>query len=339
MRVFWPAVAFTAAALPAMAGTPALIATNMPGVAAIAPPPAGFDPLRASQDELETYGFPPRPSPVYRTAYAFWASAMHSARIRIVPVLRDTGFVEGPARHVAAPALPGTLYSKNWSGFVTINGAGGFGGSSITQVSGQFVVPIAEPPFGACGTGYHASSWVGIDGWQNNSPDVLQAGTESDDYCTGGSNQAFYFPWFEWYPANQMQITNLAVGPGDVINVFVKANSATSGFALVQNATTNQYVTVNISPPGGTQLVGSSAEWIVERPSFNNNLSNLANYVTTWISNTGAAIGNAWFNYATPPGGNTPYNVVMVDNGGAPLSVPTGLYPNGMVLNTTGSAR
>ena len=37
------------------------IPTNLPGVKTALAPPDGFDPLAAWDDELATYGFPPRP--------------------------------------------------------------------------------------------------------------------------------------------------------------------------------------------------------------------------------------------------------------------------------------
>jgi hypothetical protein len=38
------------------------------------------------------------------------------------------------------------------------------------------------------------------------------------------------------------------------------------------NYNTDQYVTIGFNAPNGTQLVGDSAEWVVERPTVNGNL-------------------------------------------------------------------
>jgi hypothetical protein len=40
---------------------PHVVPTNLPGVYAFAQPPAGFDPLAASRQDLEAWGYPPRP--------------------------------------------------------------------------------------------------------------------------------------------------------------------------------------------------------------------------------------------------------------------------------------
>ena len=37
------------------------LATNLAGVTTIAAPPAGFNPLNATDQDLEYYGYPPRP--------------------------------------------------------------------------------------------------------------------------------------------------------------------------------------------------------------------------------------------------------------------------------------
>ena len=46
-----------------------------------------------------------------------------------------------------------------------------------TYIYGAFVVPVAQPAFGACNS-VSMSSWVGIDGFNSN--DVFQAGIEAD---------------------------------------------------------------------------------------------------------------------------------------------------------------
>ncbi len=339
-----------AIALPLNAmAAPRLLPTTLPDIATVAAPPAGFDPLRASDADLDAYGFPPRPSKMQGTAYAHWVRMVAGAKIRITPQLRRLHremalpvWVPAPFAP-RAPAvtqssnIPVNDYSRNWSGMVVANGAASLGGSSITQAAGDFNVSIAELPFGTCNTGVHYSTWVGLDGV--NSGDILQAGVEGDAYCTSAGSSAYYYPWMEWFPAGLVQITNLLISPGDIVIVFIAAKSATTGFVLVENATSNQYVVMSPTAPAGTSFKGTSAEWILERPTFGTTISNLANYVRAFISDTGAAVGNTWFNYAYPPAGNSALSVQMLDNGGNLISQSTWLWPNCLDLADAGSAK
>ena len=55
--------AVSAAAAPSDAQAPLahVVPTNFPGVFAFTQPPAGFDPVAASPEELAAWGYPPRP--------------------------------------------------------------------------------------------------------------------------------------------------------------------------------------------------------------------------------------------------------------------------------------
>ena len=58
------------------------LATNLAGVTTIAAPPKGFNPLTASDQDLEYYGFPPRPNEVAAAkALATWQKAMALPRL------------------------------------------------------------------------------------------------------------------------------------------------------------------------------------------------------------------------------------------------------------------
>ncbi|MFY9906438.1 MAG: hypothetical protein WBX02_22325 [Terriglobales bacterium] len=61
-------------------------------------PPAGFDPVTASDNELKQWGFPPRPSEVDTKAYARWKRV--ASLKRITPQLTFTNIYHGPARNV-----------------------------------------------------------------------------------------------------------------------------------------------------------------------------------------------------------------------------------------------
>jgi len=59
------------------------VPTNVAGVHTYATPREGFNPLTATDEELATYGFPPRPDKqADADHYALWERAMGAAKIR-----------------------------------------------------------------------------------------------------------------------------------------------------------------------------------------------------------------------------------------------------------------
>ena len=199
-----------AASLTALAQSPRNLqpnehALNLPGATTIDAPPAGFDPIAASDQDLAYHGFPPRPNQVDQPkAYATWVKAMNHSKTRVVPALDQTTVFHGPAKvqkntnptavESNAGLMPqpsNTMYSSNWSGYVDFSGASSYGSASYYYVVNDMIVPVAEQAFGACTGGWDwGSEWNGIDGW--GSGDVLQAGVEFDAYCSGSTRSSYY---------------------------------------------------------------------------------------------------------------------------------------------------
>src|SRR5208282_4582816 len=120
------------------------IPTNLPGVFTYSAPPAGFDPVAASSDELAAYGLPPRPDKnSVPHAYAAWADAMSASKQRITPILKTTNRYHGP--NVAKGQVEnGAANSYNWSGYVMPTSSTGWGSSNaFTTIISAWVVPVA----------------------------------------------------------------------------------------------------------------------------------------------------------------------------------------------------
>jgi hypothetical protein len=164
-------------------------ALSLPGATTIEAPPAGFDPLTASDEELAYHGFPPRPNQVSEPkAYASWAEAMMHSKTRVTPQLQQTNIFHGPAQlkknantaatqsHPSLSQQPSnTYYSSNWSGYVAFSGATSYSSSSYYYLVNDMVIPRAQQRPGSCTGGWaYGSEWNGIDGWGTG--DVLQAG-------------------------------------------------------------------------------------------------------------------------------------------------------------------
>jgi Peptidase A4 family len=321
--------------------------TNLPGATTIEAPPAGFDPIAASDEELQYHGFPPRPNQANEPkAYATWAKAMKASKTRIVPKLEQTTVFHGPAKpgkaanptavesSLSAPTgkVSNVSYSYNWSGYVDFSGASSYGSTSYYYLVNHMVVPVAQQAFGACtGSWDWGSEWNGIDGWGSN--DVLQAGVEFDAYCSGGYKAAYYSAWYEWYPYGEVRISSLPVTAGDDVFVEVWHTSPTQGYAYLVNYNNNQAVEVGFTAYPGYPLVGNSAEWIAERPSVGGSLATLTNYIMIPFWDAYAYTESYAF-YDI----DEAYPVDMLDNNGAVISYPEYLGLETFVMHDTGSA-
>ena len=333
------------------------VPTNLAGANTFPAPPAGFDAVHAGDDALSEFGFPARPDPFRaRAAYTAWARLISGAKTRVMPVLKILPSRHRPMMAAASPrggpragGVTGdsaghqfnTGYSSNWSGEVLNDSATSYGYGSFFAIWGQFNVPVAVQQYGVCtnGTEYSAT-WVGMDGGFGISPDVVQAGTESDATCFSGFTTPDYYAWYEWYPSYSVAISNFSVSPGQDIDVEVAANSSTSASMFMTNETTNQYVSITFYAPRGTAFVGNTAEWIVERPEVSSALATLTNYGIQYMTSTVSLVSGR----SSPVWGGAgafeiPLTLVTMLQNNAAISVPFPLGFDGLVVTATGAAQ
>jgi hypothetical protein len=305
-------------------------------------PPAGFNALAASNNELQRYGFPPRPDKKKDpSAYAFWTTLVTLPAKRVIPKQQATTLYNGPAMITSISQTPhnfmptGTT-TKNWSGYANVAADGHYPfRPNNTYVYGVFSVPVAQQAYFTCSaTSRYASFWVGIDGF--NSADVMQAGIEADATCGGGITTGYYSAWYEWYPFPETRISSPAVGPGDEIYVYVWNSSPTLGNYYMVNYTENEASSLSFSAPSGTHLVGNSVEWIAERPSVGGHLATLTNYIANpWFYAFAHTAADHYYS-AGLPSGTTVYSITMTDNAGGPISY-CGATPEGKMSYVDGS--
>jgi len=304
-------------------------ASNIKGVSLFAAPPKGFDPLKASNRELLGYGLPQRPDASDVKNTAKWERMVVAAKHRAdASKLESKPFSSRemmPAKAAATSDVDGVVYynSSNWSGIANFNALTKWNTkTSFDEVVSYFNVPVAQPPFGACGNGitgpFYQVAWNGIDGFSNG--DVVQGGTLSAADCSGDT---LYEGWTEWYPSYSI-IGIFYVNPGDD---FVAETLGASGFSnqnvFIEDITTQTYATVNMAWASGPGLVGRSAEYIVERPCCDgSNPLALANYIFEFMGYNYAydAYGTLFY-----PGNVGTHNAIitMVDDGDTqPISTP-----------------
>lgn len=269
-------------------------------------PPAGFDPLGASDQDLKRYGFPRRPDLLKEPDAAVrWVKAFRRYHefTHVKPEFEEhpdrIHGVNQRSTKGSESELNGT--SANWSGEVAFVG----GGDKFEWIIGAWTVPHVYATPGAAGTEY-SSAWLGLDG--DGSGDVMQAGTEMD---SDGSCYA----WWEWYPNYEVRIPNFPVAFGDSISLLLCATGPSSAWMSIGNMTSKLYTSFSFNAPAGTTLVGNCAEAILERPQVNGVLAQLPRYGIIEFNDVVAYSKNA----SWPIAAGTPLSMV---NGPNVISAP-----------------
>ncbi len=129
----------------------------------------------------------------------------------------------------------------------------------------------------------YSAVWIGIGGEFDST--LIQCGTRQDS--VGGKNT--YSVWYELLPGNSVRIFQIFVSPGDQIQATIKLVDATSNSWLLNiTDVTKDRSFQKTFTYASSQL---SAEWILERPNVNNELSSLANFDKVTFTNCTATIG------------------------------------------------
>jgi hypothetical protein len=170
-----------------------------------------------------------------------------------------------------------TDYSSNWGGAVIKTPPVG---QTFNAVTGSFKVPTPSIPSNGIYTGqsFAAAVWVGIDG-DTYTNAILQTGVDLNVAADGSVS---FDAWYEWYP-DYSYTFDLAINAGDEVSMTVIASSSTEGTALVENISTGQQASIELSSTYA--LKGQNAEWIVEDFEENNQLVSFADFGTVTFTN------------------------------------------------------
>jgi len=331
------------------------VSTSVSGVEAFLAPGKDFNPLTATSQELLSYGLPTAPDKSDAKAYEHWTKAMLAVQScsRSAQTQGRTTSAAGQACHgtdvkakpyssremmpsgAATANVDGTTSytSSNWSGIAQTNKNKSWSAkTSFDEVVSVWNVPVANHPFGniPCAEGpWFAVTWNGIDGFSNG--DVVQGG--SAEYWDGGGCEGpiEYYGWVEWYPSYPILTiycgsSPCPVGPGDDFYVITYGAAGTAEqFVYVEDITQQWYGTFGLVYVTGPGLVGSSAEYIVERPCCNgSNLFPLGNYVYEFFDYSFAYDGNGTLFYPGSSSATTAIITMQADEaaGYADISYP-----------------
>jgi len=299
------------------------------------------DPMLPSQEELVSRGYPMRPDPEQMAeAYATWLRMVSSETTEVEPRT-----VTRPRVHAGPlpilPVLPSTKNSTNWSGFAVYRDPRILDRNPLAPyvfASAEWYVPSVA---GEQGIQDNSVLWVGMDG--ETTGDVLQDGTGQDAIGTNFLGikwtMASIYAWAEFFPLDMQVLPNFKVGPGDHMlgqvwmgNVgSVPTFSGALGVCFLFNLTHGNSTYVYIAPPAGTTFTGSSAEWIMERPTIDGALPDLSDYGAAMMLNAWAQRTDGTVVFSS---GN-PYSVqiTMTDDAGSIMSTVTRLSDSSMVFN------
>jgi len=278
-------------------------------------PPEGFNPIEASDEILERYGFPERPEDVESEDYAEWVALMESYTGTPEP---EIYVVEKESDNVTALNTDDTYAatsesSLNWSGYMS-----NLGSSSSTYYT-QVQMDYTQPTVSAIKSGITNlnSYWVGLGGY--NTGRLVQAGTSTQGLST-------HKAWYEYLSPTgktvSMQFLSLSVSAGDNMHVYISFQKSNNLFNYyIANNTTGKSVSGTITLSASTQFDGTTAEWIVERCTINNSYAGLGKYGTATLKNCKATLNtsNSWINLNSMTGLT---KLTMVNSSGTKLSSP-----------------
>lgn len=162
---------------------------------AFASVPSGFDPLTASDPQLEAYGFPWPPPSSQPQALADWRQAMLAARVEVSS--GSDSSVGSDNSVTTATSNASAVSSNNWGGYAAIGSNNG--DVLYTEISANWIVPSVPAnsnyPNGDYPTAPAIALWTGMGGVPGSSS-LDQAGFASISTATPQ-----YRFWYEDVPA------------------------------------------------------------------------------------------------------------------------------------------
>lgn len=278
-------------------------------------PPRELHLVDATDIELAHFGLPPRPDrKLEESLYVRWYRTFERPMSFLIPNFEELWEV----RHLPRTrSIVNEELSTNWSGVAVYAQKG----DSINRaVAAEWVVPT---PKNVDGGDDYCSIWIGIDGDPSQDPaganNLLQAGIEAK---VDASGIPVCYAWWEWlsmkYRVPEVSIPNFRLVPGDYVETQIWVTSDTTANVCMFSSNDASALTTtlfSISAPPGDQVLGSSAEWIVERPSVSGVATTLDNYGTVEFSSAMCWTASGQTAFA---GSGT--IITMVDDSGTVLS-------------------
>ena len=154
-----------------------------------------------------------------------------------------------------------------WAGVVRQAESGSDYAYPAKMVFAEWVVPevLGVAPDGPDLT---VGFWIGLDGWEGEGAQVLQAGVAATVKPGWFTTSVEYWAWTEWYTGEYqtpaVRVSNFPIQPGDTVSFLVIAEGPGSGTAFMRNSRTGLGTSVWIQVPADIVSEGMTAEWAVE---------------------------------------------------------------------------
>jgi hypothetical protein len=148
----------------------------------------------------------------------------------------------------------------------------------VSSVSASWTVPEIKPSENNTFSGV----WVGIGGYGEDT--LIQTGTEQE-YVNG---QVTYYAWYELLPDHLVRISNINVQAGDTVTAsisLINENTNTWSIEIADVTRSERFRKTFVY--NSSRL---SAEWIVERPKVNGNISTLADFENVTLTECKATL-------------------------------------------------
>jgi len=170
------------------------------------------------------------------------------------------------------------MLSRTWAGYV-VDSDLEKPHEQVVNVNASWTVPRVS----VYSTDTFSSAWIGIGGRFDKT--LIQTGTEHD--AVDGNE--FYAAWYELLPDQAIRIPDMSISPGDLITASITlVDSDTDEWSIkIYDATTGQRFHQTFTY-NSSRL---SAEWIVESPTVEAQVSPLANFGTVTFTDAHVKIG------------------------------------------------
>lgn len=289
-------------------------------------PPKDFDALKATDEQLKTYGIPPRPDSNNEEDYRSWVETVEG--VDFVPTTKLEVKRDSEQKNLSNNAIDrSNLYPfinfgvKNGKS-VNLSGYASSLGSNDSRFYTQVQVDYVEPEIRKHNYGGQANStWVGFG--DLNGQRFVRAGTAIEPFMP-----ETHYAWFECISPSQtndsfQKIKSVAVSPGDKIHIYLAFSAANDLFNwYVVNVTKGQAKSGTATYDADIYFDGSSVEWIVDRRWLvtdnhnDGNYGELGNYGSIPFTNCKAMLNTStsWTNLANLSG---VYPITMTSNGGS----------------------
>ncbi len=188
----------------------------------------------------------------------------------------------------------------------------------VVGVSGSWTVPRVA----ATEDDTYSAAWIGIGGQADDT--LIQCGTEHDFT----NNEERYSVWYEMLPDNSVDVPSITISPGDKITASITFVNTTNEWTIdISNLSNGQSFKRNFAY-NSSKL---SAEWIVERPTVNNQIADFADFAKIPFTNATAQLGTTVGTVGSFPN----YELLMENRQNVRLASVSELNPDGSSFSVT----